>query len=509
MGAATPRTDAGGDGRDAVDGVVSSPLIDVVLAVLVPGWVAFRRRRASDVVFGLLSGVVLFALGVVAPLGLVAVAVGGGRTWVALTVDDTFLLWTAVVLMGALLARLLAVLEVWWHWRGAAIRRRDRWAIPVAIAVCVPLGLGAGQVLDARGDLRPVFTGSGGGPLFDPDDTATVAPSSTSADATTLPPTTLFASEPDGPAPDPDRVVSTTSTIPPKPARPVSGVDPTLVADVRTILLLGGDAGPGRGGLRTDTMMLFSIHPPSGRASLVSIPRDLRRMLFPPGSVLEQRYPYGWDDLANAIYPIVSANGSLRAAYEVGDVRPGVVALAHAIGYSFDVTIDDYVLVDMQGFLELIDAIGGVTVNVTKQLPMPGNVPGATTQYPDTIGPGVVHMDGSTALGYVRSRKADSDYQRTRRQRDLLAALATQLDLTQVITSFPQVAEAVGGTLRTSLTPDELADTLAVIGGDTAIVESVGLVPPLVNVNRPDYQQMAEIVGAVRVALATGMPSGY
>ena len=61
----------------------------------------------------------------------------------------------------------------------------------------------------------------------------------TSADATTLPPTTLFASEPDGPAPDPDRVVSTTSTIPPKPARPVSGVDPTLVADVRTIGAVG------------------------------------------------------------------------------------------------------------------------------------------------------------------------------------------------------------------------------------------------------------------------------
>jgi LCP family protein required for cell wall assembly len=297
--------------------------------------------------------------------------------------------------------------------------------------------------------------------------------------------------------------------VPPKPARPLSGVDPAVVADVRTILLLGGDAGPGRSGLRTDTMMLFSIHRPSGRAALISIPRDLRRMLFPPGSVLEQRYPYGWDDLANAIYPIVSADRSLRGAYEVGEVRPGVVALAHAVGYSFDVAIDDYVLVDMQGFLELIDAIGGVTVNVTKQLPMPGNVPGAATQYPDTVGPGVVHMDGTTALGYVRSRKADSDYQRTRRQRDLLAALATQLDLTEGVTSFPRIADALGGTLRTSLTPDELADTLEVIGGETAIVESVGLVPPLVNVDRPDYQRLAEIVGAVRVALATGVPSGY
>lgn len=484
-------------------------LNELVLAVLVPGWSALDRRRVL--------ALVLLGLGVVVPVGLALASVVGGRSWVALTIDETYLLWTAIVLVSALSARLVAVFEVWWESRGRPMRPRDRWAIPIAVAVCLPLGLGAGQVMEARADVRPVFTSSDdAAPLFDPDvpttdepttdDVPDVAPGTTAA-----PPTTMFVGEPDGPAPDPERATTTTptTTIPPKPARPVSGVDPMVVADVRTILLLGGDAGPGRSGLRTDTMMLFSIHPPSGRAALVSIPRDLRRMLFPPGSALEQRYPYGWDGIANAIYPKASSDDSLRAAYEVEGVRPGVVALAHAIGYSLDVAIDDYVLVDMQGFLELVDAIGGVTVDVRREIPMPGNVPGAVTQYPDTIGPGVIHMDGTTALGYVRSRKGDSDFQRTRRQRDLLEALATQLDLVEVIGSFPRVAEAVGGTLRTSLTPDELADTLAVIGGSTAIVESVGLVPPLVNIDRPDYQQLAEIVGAVRVALATGVPSGY
>jgi anionic cell wall polymer biosynthesis LytR-Cps2A-Psr (LCP) family protein len=140
---------------------------------------------------------------------------------------------------------------------------------------------------------------------------------------------------------------------------------------------------------------------------------------------------------------------------------------------------------------------------------MPGNVPGARSQYPDTIGPGVIHMDGSTALGYVRSRHGDSDYQRTARQRDLLASLATQISFGDVALSFNNVASAIGGTLRTSLSPDELAEVLNVIGGDTAIVESVGLVPPLVDVTRPDYGQLARIVGAVRVAIATGEPSGY
>lgn len=486
-----------------------SPLAEIVLAVLVPGWTAIHRRRV-------LAGFLLL-LGVAAPVGLLAYsirpAVLGGRSWVALTVDEDYLAWVTAVLALALVSRLAAAVEAWWALRHEPARPRDRWAIPIVLAVCLPLGLGAGQVLDARSDVQPVFSSADDGPLFDADADAVAEPDTperpppapTTAPAATSVPDRAA----DEPLPTLVTLPPTTTTLPPKPTRPASGVDPSVVADVRTILLLGGDGGPGRSGSRTDTMMLFSIHPPSGRAALISIPRDLRGLLFPPGSELERRYPYGWDDLANAVYPIVSATPSLRSAYEVEGIRPGVVALAHAIGYSFDVTIDDYVLVDMQGFLELVDAIGGVTVNVTGEVPMPGNVPGAPTQYPDTIGPGVIHMDGTTALGYVRSRKGDTDYQRTRRQRDLLAALATQLDLVQVIGSFPRVADAVGGTLRTSLTPDELANTLAVIGGETAIVESVGLVPPLVDVRRPDYQRLAEIVGAVRVALATGVPSGF
>lgn len=455
-------------------------------------------------------GVTLLLFGVALPVGLAGYAVASRRSWVALTVDSTFLLWTAVVLVLAAACRLVAIGESWWTLRDGPDWPHGRWVAPLALVVSAALVLGAGQVLEARRDIAPVFTSDGAnGPLYDP--TRAPEPSATPESSTESVPRSTVAEpiESDGPAPNPERVAATTTTLPPKPPRPLSGVDPTIVADVQTILLLGGDAGPGRSGLRTDTMMLFSIHPPSGRAALISIPRDLGRMLFPPGSELERRYPYGWDDLANAIYPIVSANRSLRDAYELEGVRPGVVALAQAIGYSFDVAIDDYVLIDMQGFLDLIDALGGVTVNVRNEVPMPGNVPGAPTQYPDTIGPGLIRMDGTTALGYVRSRKADTDYQRTRRQRDLLEALATQIDLTEVVLSFPSIADAIGGTLRTSLTPDELADTLAVIGGETAIVESVGLVPPLTDIDRPDYQELAEIVGAVRVALATGVPSGY
>ena len=477
-------------------------LTETAQAVLIPGW--NLRRRLLPLAIALLAG------GVLAPLVVAAYALLSGRGWVALTLDGRFLAWVMTAGIFAVLTRLVGVAEVWFNARpDHTWNRSDAWAITLVVVVVAPLIAGVVQVGRARASIEPAFAGQSDRPLFDTDatvpadKTVTSLPPSTSA----VPAGSLSGSVPASPTTTP--TTAPTTTVPPKPERPRSGVDPALVADVTNVLLLGGDGGPGRPGLRTDTMMLFSLHRPSGRAALVSIPRDLEQLLFPPGSALEQRYPYGFTEIANAVYPIVSSRSDLRAAYEVEGVRPGVVATAHAIGYSLDVTIHDYVLIDMQGFLELIDALGGVTVDVPKQVPMPGNVPGAPTRYPDTIGPGMIEMDGTTALGYVRSRKADTDYQRTARQRDLLEALATQISFDDVVLSFGSVASAVGGTLRTSLSPDELADTLAVIGGETAIVESVGLVPPLVNVARPDYGEMARIVGAVRVALATGQPSGY
>ncbi len=481
---------------------------DVGLSLLIPGQRAWHRRRALSAT--------LMSLGIGGPVALLAYAAFSGRSWVALTLDTGFLLWMIVVLLTAAASRLLAVAEIWRarvHSDGTSrAGRHERWSWLLVGAVCLPMLVGAVQVGRARAAIAPAFTPSAGGLLF--DSSATTGPPVTAG--STIPTTTTLPMIEARPLVVVEAVettttsTSTTTTVPPKPARPRSGIDPALLADVSTVLLLGGDGGPGRSGLRTDTMMLFSIHRPSGRAALISVPRDLERLLFPPGTELERRYPYGFDDIANAVYPIVSARPDLRRAYEgVDGVRPGVVALAHGLGYSLDVTIDDYVLIDMQGFLDVIDALGGVTVDVPKAVPMPGNIPGAPTQYPDVIGPGRITMDGTTALGYVRSRKGDTDFHRARRQRDLLAALATQITFDDVALSFGELSRAVGGTLRTSLTPDGLADTLTVIGGETAIVESVGLVPPLVNVRRPDYQQLARIVGEVHLAVATGQPSGW
>jgi len=495
--------------------------IEIATELLAPGWTVRRRRPWS--------AVVLLAAGVVAPLVLVAYVVLSGRSRVALSLDSSFLATVAVVGAVAVVARLVALAEIWFAAGRPTRLARSEWAVAsLAVSALLVGSVAVLEVERARASIAPAFTPTGDDALYDraePAASGTAGPEEVE-EAEEIPPVSPGSAPPVDTAEDagagtpieagavevavpPSSIQSTTTTSPPLPSAPDSGVDAEQLADVATVLLIGGDAGPGRTGLRTDALMLFSLHAPSGRASLVSVPRDLRRLLFPPGSALERRHPYGYNQMVNAVYVTVSSYRSLRSAYAVDGVRPGVVALAQTIGYSLDVTIDDYVLVDMQGFADLIDALGGVTLRLTKSIPMPGNVPGARSQYPESIGPGLVAMDGATALGYARSRYGDNDYYRARRQRDLLAELARQVSVADVALSFGDVADAVGGTLRTSLTPDELADALAVIGGETAIVESVGLVPPLVNVNRPDLDAMAEIVGAVQLALVTGAPSGY
>ncbi len=478
-----------------------SGLLDVIVAAVLPGLPTMRRHR--------LQGAGLLVLGVVGPIVWLVVTVMRHGSWVQLGLDRAFLGQLIVVIAIATIARLAGVGEVLaaWSGRGRA-GLRSITAFATLVAVTVPSAVGAAAAAVARADIDRAFGSESEAPIFDAAVTTPTEPPTTTTTTTqapvasTAPPTTVNPLHriPNELVPEPD---------PRKPLRPDSGVDPEQLDSISTILLLGGDAGPGRSGLRTDSMILVSVHRPSGRVALISVPRNLERILFPPGSALEARYPYGFDDISNAVYPRVSNNEELRDAYRIEGLRPGAVATVQTLGYSLDVTIDDYVLVDMQGFLEVVDAVGGVTVDVPKAVPAPGNVPGAKHALPDYISAGTQHMDGTTALAYVRSRKADSDYQRMRRQRDVLGALATQVSLGDALTGYTAVTSALGDSLHTSLSTDEFANFIDLLGAQTSIVESVGLNPPLVNVVNPDYDEMAKIVGRIQLALISGKHSGY
>ena len=223
-------------------------------------------------------------------------------------------------------------------------------------------------------------------------------------------------------------------------------VDP-LAGEFHTVLLMGSDEGADRVGLRTDTMILALVDQASGRAALVSIPRNLTHLQFPAGSLLAERYPNGYKDdeggFINALYNTVDNDEALTAAYGKGSNEAGVQALMEGLSFSLGITIDDYALINSCGFVRVVDAIGGITIDIDRELPMPSKLKCSNYRLTPTIGPGETFMDGTKALGYVRSRLGDSDYQRMDRQRLLLQTIADEVGIDDLLLRFGELAAAV------------------------------------------------------------------
>jgi hypothetical protein len=128
---------------------------------------------------------------------------------------------------------------------------------------------------------------------------------------------------------------------------------------------------------------------------------------------------------------------------------------------------------------------------------------------PAVLGPGRFHLDGCLAIGYVRSRMADSDYVRMGRQRQVLAALGRQVSPSDALNAFSSASGTLEDSLRTTLTSREFSRLLDRLGGNADIGESVGLAPPLITPGNPDWEQIRAIVDAVENYVLTGAPSGY
>lgn len=422
------------------------PARAVIMALVLPGAPSFLRRR-------LVSWLLLFT-GVLVPVAAVVVGYVRRDRITSLVLDTTILLIVQIVCALFVVSRLVSVMEVISSRRpGTSKRLASFVAVVGTLVVAFPAGFSVVRADQLTDVINDVFVNSGG-------------------------------------------------------SEPLAFIGTNTVDEgdeFHNILLLGGDEGPGRWALRTDTMILVSVHRESGRIAMVSIPRNLRGLEFPDGSPLHDQFPRGFDDLTNAVYPYVYAHPDIAAQYLRGALAPEAVALATGIAHSMQVTIHDYVLVNMQGFLDLIDALGGVTVTLDKRIPMPGNVPGAKYRYPDLIGPGEVDLDGTLALGYVRSRAADSDYSRMGRQRHLLEQLAAQTTGSEVLLKFPDLARVMRDSVRTSLSTDEFAFLADRLRSGVNIQESVGLAPPLINPGNPDWGDIASLIDALQEAIRTGV----
>jgi LCP family protein required for cell wall assembly len=261
------------------------------------------------------------------------------------------------------------------------------------------------------------------------------------------------------------------------------------------ILLMGGDAARDRFGLRPDSMSVLSIDAVTGSTVNIGIPRNLQRAPFVAGSPMAKVWPQGYNCgdvcLINAIYKDTTDNHSdLYPEADKHGSTAGVEATKEAVEGVTGLTIQSYVLVDMAGFKQLINALGGITINVTQRLPIGGQQDafGNPIGVKGWIEPGVQHMDGATAVWYARSRHSTSDYDRMKRQRQVEDAMLAQLDPGTVLTHFRDIAAAGRSLLKTDI-PNGMIGTYV----DLALkakklgIQKVELVPPTIDVVHPNF----------------------
>ncbi|MCY7299793.1 MAG: LCP family protein [Ilumatobacteraceae bacterium] len=311
--------------------------------------------------------------------------------------------------------------------------------------------------------------------------------------------------------PEPNETTTTTNPTPPTTPPPPPTTWPPLVGEDRVnVLLLGGDAGPGRWGLRTDSMIVVSVDPVTGHTAMISVPRNLTRLPFPPGTPLAIKFQRGFNDIANALYTYASGHRNIAGGGEDAGAQAIKLGIAQLLG----MPINYYVLVNMAGFVDVVDALGGIDIDVATQVPSPGNPADAKHDVPEYIEPGFQHMDGTIALAYSRSRTADSDYRRMTRQRCVLAAIATSATPMAVATGLPDLVGAFGDAVRTDIPRDHLGEFAQLIdrftaGGGLNSVRTLHLAPPLVSATRWDAVQIRLLVSCVveRTAAAPAVPA--
>jgi LCP family protein required for cell wall assembly len=241
-------------------------------------------------------------------------------------------------------------------------------------------------------------------------------------------------------------------------------------------LLLGIDSGPGRQEALTDTILVVSVDPTKGSAVMISVPRDTGNVPLPDRSIFDAGvYP----DKINALSTVASNNPGLWCP-DLSSARTcGLRTLERSVGLYLGIKIQYVATVDLAGFAELIDALGGVN------LCLPGKLVDPTYTSPGSAGRGIelpagCHAyTGHDALAYARIRKGwiempdgtidyQNDFERADRQQKVLLALRSELADANLVFELPGILEAIGRTVSTDFPRGQagnLASLLPLISG--------------------------------------------
>lgn len=281
---------------------------------------------------------------------------------------------------------------------------------------------------------------------------------------------------------------STSSTLPGETtttSTTAAGTEIWNGLDRLNILLLGGDFGVGRTGIRTDTMITVSIDPETGDVAMFSVPRNWTYAPLPDGMGI-------WDcncypELMNELW----VAGEQHPDAFPGPGTPSENAVKGVNSAFLGIPIHYYALVNLDGFVRIIDAIGGVDIYVPDQV--------IDEEYPHEDGTveriqidaGNQHLDGHLALAYARTRHQDSDYFRMNRQRCVLEAVLDQTQPTDLVLNFQTIADVIKDSVQTDIPLDalpELVKLLPQIHRDEIL--SIAFIPPEYHLSfRPDGKE--------------------
>lgn len=259
------------------------------------------------------------------------------------------------------------------------------------------------------------------------------------------------------------------------------------------VLLLGSDAGSDREGVRTDSMMVASINTTTGDIVLFGVPRNLENVPFPASNPLHKVFPEGYNCgdacLLNGVWTLATDRKDLFP----GDPNPGLRTTRDVIQEVVGLELHRVVVIDLKGFEELVDAMGGVDINARERVPIGGKVVyGQVTGIKGWIEPGQQHMDGYHALWYARSRATTDDFSRMRRQRCVAGALLKQVDAANLVRRYPALAKAIRNNITVDIPQSELTAWVYLVDliQSKGRIRSLPITDKVVHPARPDFPKL-------------------
>lgn len=414
-------------------------------SLILPGWgqisTSYRRLGWALLVITFL---------VLAALAAIVSSIGIAEAMAWLADPDVLLAMVAANWLVALV-RLTSAGHAW-RARGG---RHPLAALLLAALVVAPHSVIGWVGLEARGALNEVFVASPAAPSLTPPPQIAL-PTMSSSTSTTEVATTTFS--PPTTAPGQYR---TDITVPAATTTTVA-----FNGERVNLLLLGGDAGPRRSGLRTDTMIVASIDPESGEVALFGIPRNFGGLTFSDdtpyrGSILNS--VYGW---------------GRRHPDAFGGVDPGASATTDVIEHMTGLDIHHFFLIDLTGFPAVVDALGGVKLRVTEPIDGPLYDPVTGDYEMIRIPAGEQQLTGGEALAYSRARHSSSDYARMARQRCVLTSLVAQSDAFSLLLGLPELVGVFETHITTDLPVDLIPDLIRLLPRvDPEAVSVIGFDP--------------------------------